>query len=211
MIEHIDNPIPGVSIYSVERDEDLIEPAGLVRDYLTSRNTKDVLLFPMGEFVEIYEEEANRTWPHLPFFPNLVGDANYADTFWSPVVGIEKAQQSRLVHIAMRFKVLNAVIEECIADYRTFYDIKWERSTRCEVIKIRGKQFSASLTVHETKSSTTTFIALTDLIVRLTRFDTEFPIAEGQVFVAPIQFPYDLQVKPPESNIAYFLTKSLYP
>ena len=211
MIEDVDNPVPGVSIYSMERDEDLIGPAGFVRSYLTSRNTEDALRFPMGKFIEIYEEEASRTWPHLPFFPNLVGDANYADTYWSPVVGLEKAQQQRLVHIGMRFKVLNAVIEECLEDYITFVDIKWQRSSRCEVIKVRGKQFSAPIKMPDADLNSTTFIALTDLIVRLTRFNMEFSVGEGQVVVAPAQFPYEFQIKPPESGIAYFLTKLMYP
>ncbi len=211
MIEDVDNPIPCVSIYSTERDDDLIGPSGLTPSYLTSRNTENALRFPIGEFIRIYEEEASRTWPHLPFFPNLVGDASYADTFWSPVVGLEKAQQQRLVNIKMRFRVLDAAVEECVADYKTFHEIKWDRSTRCEVIKVKGRQFSAPVKIPDNQISTTAFMALTDLTVRLARFNSELSVDEGQVFIAPAQFPYDLQIKPRESGIAYFLTKSLYP
>ena len=213
MIESIDNPIPAIAIYSIERDWDLVEPAGLNQAYLEPGDpaSNEILQFPIKEFVRVYEEEASRTWPHLPFFPNQVGDANHADSFWSPVAGIEKAKQAHLADIAMKFRILNAIMEECLHDYRVFYNMSWKRSTPCEVIKIHGKQFAAPVRVTDMSLNTTVFIALTDLVVRLTRFDAEFPVGEGQVFITPTLFPYNFQVKSSKSGTAYYLTKSLHP
>lgn len=212
MIENIDNPIPAVAIYSIERDEDLIEPAGLNRDHIEQDVTKSkVLHFPIKEFISLYEEEASRTWSHLPFFPNMVGNADHADTFWSPVIGIEHAKQMRLTNIAMRFRILNAIMEECLADYKAFHNMSWQRVTQSEVIKIHGKQFAAPVRVSDMTLNAIILTALTDLAVRLTKFDVEFPVKEGQVLVAPIQFPYNFQVKPSKSGTAYYLTKSLHP
>ena len=191
MIEQVDIPIPGVTVYSVE----LPKSSG----------------FPIEDFLSLYEVEANRIWSHLPFFNGTVGDVNHADSFWSPMIGILNAKQKRLLRILSKYEILNEAMEQCLDDYRIFYQCSWDHDSGLKLIKVKGNQFSAHLEPPSAEWSSVVFMALTDLTVLLTKFNKEISVKKGQIVAIPAQFPYTFQVQPSQLGVAYLLNKYLFP
>ena len=102
-------------------------------------------------------------------------------------------------------------MEQCLDDYKIFYRCVWHRDSGSQVMKVEGHKFSTDFAPPDNGWSSTAFMALTDLTVLLTKFGKEIPVRKGQIVVVPAQFPYDFQVKPSPSGLAYFLLKHLFP
>ena len=168
------------------------------------------------DLVELIETESNKPWSYLPFMGGWSDDMETTSQFVSlgpaqdALSGAPGSpQESSLRRIAELHLSCNQILEDCLHDYLEYYSHPCSMDGGPCVFKITGKhRYSTPIDAPDNYYIISALMALTEVRIKLDRFETEFTVGPGDVYILPSQFPHEHSILgTPDS--AYVLGKHL--
>jgi hypothetical protein len=148
-----------------------------------------------GNLVELIENEASRPWSYIPFITGFADELGTTSEFASLelILGAEREPLKTMNDLYIK---CNEILEDCLADYLVNYNTKCSDDSGSFLYKVTGNHFySTPITGPDNYHVISSMIALTEATIRLDRFDIEFTVAPGDVYILPALFPYELTIQ----------------
>ena len=143
------------------------------------------------DLIERIEVESRKPWSHLPFTTGWTDEEGTTSEFLS-IGRSHESEISSLRKIGDAARYCNDIIEGCLHDYITHYAVDASGDSGTFIYKITGENnYSTRLGPPDNFFVLTSIMALTEIKVNLERFETEFVVAPGDVYVVPAQFPHE--------------------
>jgi hypothetical protein len=141
--------------------------------------------------VELIETESNRPWSYIPFITGW-SDADNTTSQFASLEPILESKQESLKQIGDLYKKCNHLLEDCLRDYIVHYDLPTSEDGGSFLYKVTGHhRYSTPITSADNFFVISAMMALTEATIKLERFNMEFTVAAGDVYILPAQFPHE--------------------
>lgn len=145
--------------------------------------------------VELIENESNRPWSYIPFITGW-SDENDTISQFAPLEPILGSDRESLKPISDLYLKCNQQLEDCLRDYLVYYGISTSHDGGSCLYKVTGNYlYSTPLASFDNYFVLSSMMALTETTVRLDRFNVEFTVAAGDVYIVPAQFPHEITIQ----------------
>ena len=145
--------------------------------------------------VELIENESNRPWSYIPFITGWLDEDDTISQF-APLESILGSDRESLKPISDLYLKCNEMLEDCLVDYLVYYNIPCSEDGGSCLYKVTGNYlYSTPITSPNNYFVLSSMMALTETTIRLDRFNVEFTVAPGDVYILPAQFPHELTIE----------------
>jgi hypothetical protein len=160
------------------------------------------------DLVELIEAESRRPWSHLPFTTGWTDERETTSEF-AALAPVVSAETGPLLPIGKLAHECNTIIEDCLHDYMVQFGTDCSMDDGLTLYKITGKNnYSAPITAPNGLFNMSCFMAISEVQMKLDRFEIEMTVDPGAVYILPSQFPYEHSILGTPNSI-YLLGKHL--
>ena len=141
--------------------------------------------------VELIETESNKPWSHIPFVTGWSDEDDTTSQFapLEPILGSDKESLRPMSDLYVK---CNRILEDCLDDYLIHYEILTSEDGGSCLYRVTGHYlYSTPITPADNFFVISSMMALTEATIKLERFNIEFTVAAGDVYIIPAQFPHE--------------------
>lgn len=166
------------------------------------------------DLVELVRVESLKPWSYLPFMVGWTDEMETTSEFASLMPTFEAIdasvpEKARLSNIGSLAWSCNSILEECLQDYLTYYSTVCSEDGGACMYRITGNNnYSTPIEPPDNHFIITAMMALTEIQIKFDRFETEFTVGPGDVYIIPAQFPHEHSIMG-TPDTAYVLGKHL--